>query len=530
MKSILENIKNAVDSIKWSSQTKKEKALNLCICIYNLYVYDGGDFYVYKRLSSKYFDKIILTKDYVKEIKDNLLNNNILEKGTSYDTKRGLGKPWRFNQELIKGNYVTLCYPKSIKEGNDTLCYPKTVGQELKVSSKVNNNLINLSNKLTKSNSLHICYPKMETYIKQGLDKIEFTEDINNYIENFYLNREDILVNDEIYNDYVDIIFDLESFKYKKDNALKLAKEQGLDLIQYKDNCYLDDVERFLIRKTNDIRLIMRKSIFEIENKIFRVSRNETNRRLDYNLTNMKSSLFDYMLFEGEELVELDIANAQFTILCFLTDELDSNFIELSKSGQLYKYVADKLNITEKEAKNKMFRVAFDRVESYQDDIRELFPETMKFIDGYKNELGYKAFSNLCQNSESLLMIDGLLNLLIEKEYNVFTIHDAIRVKKSQFEEIREVILDYFNSINFECLLRIKNKKETEIINYKGFKSVEIDKITNDDKKLFISKINQLKDNGIEPSESIMIDLNIFQLEKTWYMYSRWRKSNPIIE
>lgn len=71
-------------------------------------------------------------------------------------------------------------------------------------------------------------------------------------------------------------------------------------------------------------------------------------------------------------------------------------------------------------------------------------------------------------------------------------------------------------------------EKETEIIDYRGIRNVEIEKITKEDKKLFLSKINELKKIGREPLESIMIDINIFGKEKTWYMYNKWRKNNPI--
>ena len=85
--------------------------------------------------------------------------------------------------------------------------------------------------------------------------------------------------------------------------------------------------------------------------------------------------------------------------------------------------------------------------------------------------------------------------------------------------------------INFKCLLRDKTKKvsvkkETEIIKYKGFKNVEIDKVSQEDKKLFLSKIKQLKDIGIEPSETIMEELHIFDKWKTWYLYSKWKLRN----
>ena len=427
--------------------------------MYNVYIYNGGDFNIYRQFSKSYFKSVIKTSLYVYEIKNLLIDNNILQvyKNGTYTFKKN-SKGYRFNPSLIQGNYTDLNGPTFINSELQTdLNGPKEVVQDLKMI-KVNNNLNNLSNNILNCRSLHISGPTLNTYINKGLENIDFRPEVNDYISSFYITNKDITINEDIDDDHVKVIFDLESYRYKKENAIKLAKEQGLDLIKYKKNCYIDNVETFLIRKTNDIRLIMRKSIFEIENKIFRVSRNETNRRLDYNLTNMKSTLFNYMLFEGEELVELDIANAQFSILSFLTDELDQDFIRLTRSGQLYKHISERLNIDIKLVKEKMFRVAFDRVESYQDDIREIFPITMNFIDGYKNELGYTAFSNLCQNSESLIMIDGLLTHLISKGFRVFTIHDAIRVKKSQLDIIKKEIEDYFISIDFKCFLRDKTE------------------------------------------------------------------------
>ena len=243
--------------------------------------------------------------------------------------------------------------------------------------------------------------------------------------------------------------------------------------------------------------------------------------RLDYNLTNMKSSLLNYIELDGEELVELDIANAQFSILAFITNNLDKDFIEQSQNGTLYNTIST----------DKWFRVAFDKIKSEQNNVRDLYPQTMEFIDNYKKENGYKSFSNLLQRTESLIMIDGLLNRLLDKGYDILPIHDAIRVKKSQVEEVKNEIELFFNEINFKCLLRIKIKESKvftkEIINYKNFKNVEIDKVSTDDKKLFISMINALKKDSIEPSEDIFYDLNLWKKEKTWYLYTKWRKNNP---
>lgn len=103
------------------------------------------------------------------------------------------------------------------------------------------------------------------------------------------------------------------------------------------------------------------------------------------------------------------------------------------------------------------------------------------------------------------------------KEYNKLT---DIEIPNDKKQINRELKINHILSEEefFE--------KETEIIRYKGIKDVEIDKVSSDDKKLFVSKINQLKEIGIEPSEDILYELNIFQMEKSWYMYNKWLIKN----
>lgn len=430
MKTILQQIKEAVNLINWQSETKRKKALELCISIYNLYIYDNGDFYRFKSLSKEYFISIIKTKSYLYEIKDNLINNNILEVNNSYNIQTGKSKGYRFNSLLIKGEYVALSSPKI---------------NQPSISNPNNFNSSIIYNNLLSSRLYHICGPKLETYIHKGLQKVTFNEKVNDFIDNYDLKIEDILVNEQIELDYVNIQFEDDSYRYSINKAKELAKSLSRDIILYKEKCYIENVKDFLNRKTEELKLIFKKSIFEINNGIFRISRNETNRRLDYNLTNMKHELLNYINFDGEELIELDISNAQFAILSFITEDLDEEFIKLSKEGRLYN--GDK---------PKWFRIAFDKIKVDHDDIRLKYPKTMMFIDDYKSNNGYKSFSNLLQSVESLIMIDGLLNRLIDLGYNVFTIHDAIRVKKSEVDIIKKEIEKYFKEIGFECNLRIK--------------------------------------------------------------------------
>lgn len=207
--------------------------------------------------------------------------------------------------------------------------------------------------------------------------------------------------------------------------------------------------------------MVYTKQLFDIENNIIYVDRNETNNRLDTNLTNLKSDLWECLTLDNEELVEIDIKNAQFTILSNITTELDESFISNAQNGTLYEYVAKELNTTRKEAKNLMFNVAFDKVKTKQDIIRNIFPKTMLFVDAYKKENGYKTFSNLLQKYESNLMIDGLLNHLVKKEYKVFTVHDSIKCKESDYNDVLNEIVDFMTSNNFKCSFNTNIKEKT---------------------------------------------------------------------
>lgn len=487
--SILESIKNSIERLTWSSNSKKEKALKLCIYIFNQYVYDGGDFYQYKSLSDKFFCSVIKTKSYVKEIKDTLFQGQILQVNNSYDVKQGLGKGYRFTNNIINySDEYHICYPTAATPINTD--YP---------------------------------YVTLNDKILQILEGLTINEKVYSYIDSFTISTNDLFIDENIKDEYVNLKFENGDYRYSFENALKQAKESNMNLIQYKGKCYIDSPESFITRKETELKLIFRKSIFDIKNKLFRVSRNQTNNRLDYNLTNMKSMLLNYLSFDNEQLVEIDISNAQFAILSHLTKELDENFIQLSQNGTLYRFISEKLNITEKEAKQLMFKVAFDKVKVEQDSIRNIFPKTMKFIDDYKSKQGYKLFSNLLQVNESNIMIDGLLNHLLEKGFSVFPIHDAVRVKSSQVSIIKQEIESYFKSINFKCNLRAKNSPENKRIvkfNYKGFKEMEIE-ITKDDIETFKSGLNQLKTSSIEVCETTVLDIKMDKYKRE-YLFQKW--------
>lgn len=435
MKSILNEIKKKIESINWNSEVKKQRAFDVCIAIYNLYIYDGGDFYSYRSLSKEFFQKIIRTNNYLYEIKNALIDNGILEMHNSYDVNKGIGKGYRFNKELIKGGYIKV--GDSIMEDSN---------QNFDIQNDYSFNYI-----LNKIPLYHNCRTIIKDRLHNDLQRLTFDNSVHDWINNFKINPNDIIIDNSIQSEYINIVFENQSYRYRTENGLKLAKEQGKNLIQYKDKSYIEDVNEFIKRKESDLKLVYSKSVFDIENGLFRISRNSTNRRLDYNLTNIKGELLNYLRIDGERLVELDIANAQFSIFSYLcSDYLDHDFIELCEEGRLYEVID----------KEKMFRIAFDKVRSNQNDARKKFPLMMNYVDEFKKINGYKSFSQLLQNAESMIMIDGLVSKLYELDFSIFPIHDAIRVKESQIQMVKDQIEKFFHEIGFKCTLRIKNGKK----------------------------------------------------------------------
>ena len=428
--SILVSIHQSISNINWKTPKEKEKALTLCSYVFNLYTKYGYKFTDYLSLSSNYFTTVLPSKrDYV--IKKKLEDNGIFEVDGSYNVVKGIAKGYRFGKEIFG--------QATISSSINSFTYSTTA---------------TISYLFPHSNGLFL-----NAFYEGILDRLTFLEDIDDLINELSeISLTDLILNENIPDQYIYILNGNRKERYSKGYAIELAKHTGNDLIQFKDKCYIDEPNSFIEHKSRQLKITYCQNVFNIKNKLFYCSRNDTNNRLDYNLTGLKKELFDKLMFDGEKLIELDIANAQFAIAAHLNAAIDDNFSDHAQTGKLYGYIENELKLSTGSGKQLMFRIAFDKVKSITEyeNIRSLFPKFMNWVDNYKNSHGYKMFSNLLQKKEAEIMIDGLLYFLIEKGYEVFTIHDALRVKQSQADEINGLVVEYFNSIGFKCLVRRK--------------------------------------------------------------------------
>lgn len=109
-----------------------------------------------------------------------------------------------------------------------------------------------------------------------------------------------------------------------RDHLLDIAQRSGKELILYRDKCYIAPVEPFIWRRVINTRAAYLDMLTKLKNARQRQNiycrRNDTNQRLDTNLTNLPSLLIPYLRLDGERLVSIDASNSQFTLLAFVLD------------------------------------------------------------------------------------------------------------------------------------------------------------------------------------------------------------------
>lgn len=263
---------------------------------------------------------------------------------------------------------------------------------------------------------------------------------------------------------YFQVIIKKKESQYKywmtKENALRIAKEDNLTLIQDHKTFYITNAEEFIITKKNVYKDAYFGSIEKIEKGYWYADRNSTNNRLDSNITNLCGDLMEEIIKENN-LVQFDLANSQFAILSHIlktkedikekTDFL--TFKELSETGELYSYIQEVLSLnSRKEAKIMLFELLFSSEKNRSENkkkITNLFPSVVKWIDDYKKLNGYENFAIMLQQEESKIFIDDIYHTLKDKELFSLTKHDSIIVKKENQDEVEKFLTEYFDSINF---------------------------------------------------------------------------------
>lgn len=301
-------------------------------------------------------------------------------------------------------------------------------------------------------NTLVIDYDKLMNLVRKRIEDLSI---------------EDFQVNEQIKDDTIKIYTANGKTYYAKTiDAIAQAKKLGKSLIKDDGKCGIAVPNSFLHHKKQSIGYSYLTSLVKLQKHDLRAERNQTNKRLDTNFTNMSSVLVDEICFQNG-LVQIDLSNSQFAILTnLLKEHLNSAdfklFQELSVSGQLYQYIQQIISLESvADAKNTMFEIMFSSRRNNTTSkvkLKQLFPSVIGWIDTYKKDFGDNQFSIMLQNKESEIFIDGLLTRIKKMKLFCLTKHDSLIVRRGDFSTVLDIIKTEFEKIDLQYCLKITNR------------------------------------------------------------------------
>ncbi|MFN8286815.1 MAG: hypothetical protein U0V74_08690 [Chitinophagales bacterium] len=232
-----------------------------------------------------------------------------------------------------------------------------------------------------------------------------------------------------------------------------------------------------------------------IKNQVFWFHKDIFGKRLHTNLTNIDSSLKQFIKYENESLISLDLKNSQpflslkllqtqplntpYPIMLLKPSHIIDNedvirYINLVCCGNFYSYFEEEIRkdlgaqFFEKEfrydfkkaqllhnnldpismTKLEMFSIFFSKNE-YQTATKELFksrfPTVMGIFESYKAGTGnkYKELSKALQRLESHVFLDTIVPAITQAypETPIFTIHDSIVTTIGNEQKIKEIMV-----------------------------------------------------------------------------------------
>ncbi len=296
--------------------------------------------------------------------------------------------------------------------------------------------------------SLNINYDLLYYVVANHLDGIE----INNYI-----------IDKEVLPISISVKLDDGKLVFRNSEFVLSSMKEGECLI--KDKSYYKVVlpDSFLVNKKATMLLYFTNSIERLKNSCFSVKRNETNNRLDTNLTNMSSVLVDEICRQNN-LVQIDLSNSQFTLLStelenHLATEDFKRFQALTASGNLYAYIANSIGLkNDKNGKALMFEIMFSSHRNnsiFKKKIKLLFPSVVGWIDQYKKKHGDAEFSIMLQRKESELFVDKIFERIKKAKILCFSKHDSMIVRKEDLDGVVKIMQEEFAKNNLTYRMKV---------------------------------------------------------------------------
>jgi len=475
----------AIDDLKLS-RIMRDKALKLVSIIILKSMYNNHDLSAPIPLAAHYFEKAF-NKEYHKDFFNKMKAANIIQSTGEYRQgskfKKGKAMCYRINNELLNDAYVPVFYEdrkpiRTEKDGGlskaeifiNRTYYNKNTND--RSSNSINYDLYSHpTNQVLSNNSLSIHISSrlfQKSLIIDDLSSLEYNQDkiwiaTKERIANI---SSRLFVDDKILRDSFEVTNCLlNNFKYHttKERAIKWAKEHEAAVVQDGRHFYIQKLKKFIRDKKLNVYRHYKWQMARITGKLFYAKRNDTNWRVDHNLTCAGKNFMEVIKIEND-LIEIDIKNSQFAIHAYWMKQegLCSNkdvqrYYEMCSNGVLYDEIGKELGIKREAAKQLMFEMVFSSHKfntSSKKHFRKNFPNVIKHIDEFKKKMkNSELFSIELQQLESEIVIDNLYPNIKELGIFCLTKHDSLIIKKSDEEKVVKLIQAYFNQIGFECTL-----------------------------------------------------------------------------
>ncbi len=366
-----------------------------------------------------------------------------------------------------------------------------------------------------------IQYKKKEYFsLNNEFIKSVTVSNIERYIKT--LKNGEFIISDNLYKPGVKSLgYKINPVFVKDFCQIKLVKESKLSksLIKqrYKSKSHINRLEPYLkamydelmkveldyqsaikwteINANDNQKLPYLTAINHIEDKRFRYfKRNRTNRRLDTNLTNLKSDLKQFII---GDYVSIDLKNSQPFLLGVLIDSIINNrdtlccylnevnlvkafgvkrinqvllihqnnekplmaefrnYFNSALEGALYDDLVQPFGVVRDTVKDIVIKVLFSRNECYKgykkfvpyEDDKKIFASVFPFVYEVIKALKVKDHRTLpiyLQSLESYLFIDCIAKKLVDNGIVPFTIHDSVIVKTKDRVKTIEIMNDVF--------------------------------------------------------------------------------------
>ena len=387
----------------------------------------------------------------------------------SFSKDKGKPKGYRINPEFLQGQLVTVTYAGSSKRRKQR----------------------------TMSAQMHMWL--QSDFAQLTIEGDEARQYTNDYVSNLDLREWRVDDTSAEYHDdevLIDVRFGTRSKTYTcKTRALLLKLHQagnGEQLFRAGKGGFVVAIpSEFKRRKVENILRGWKQAIRGLEENSFEPERVSTNNRLITQLTEFPKQLLPFVLVDGVELEEVDIANSQVALLVFvlehgyflaagltippLTSSVEARrFVEAAKAGTIYQDFAECCGRDRDWSKREMFRLLFSSKPAQ-------WPSWKQFVERYGaiatwllefNRLNQELFGNenaplnlavYLQRLEADIMIDRVYPRLKEEELTIFTKHDSLLCPPWDCRQATAILKQVFTEVGFEAVVRVKSTAPTPV-------------------------------------------------------------------